>query len=168
MKQLMTSKNIDIQPLIFIVEDDPIYCELLRNELEVHGFEQIDVFSTGQAAVEQLYRMPNIILLDYHLEGDSNGLDVLQLIKVFNPDIQILMMSAQDNIEVAVNSMKYGAYDYVIKNDSAMPRMMHLLGRIMRWNSMLAKNRQSRKIKKTLTIACGMVISASVLFSILV
>ncbi|WP_231557051.1 response regulator [Flavobacterium sp. AED] len=69
--------------------------------------------------MENLSRNPDIIILDYQLDGivenAMNGLETLDKIKAFNPQIPVIMLSSQDKIEVAINYIQYKAFDYVVK-----------------------------------------------------
>lgn len=102
---------------IFIVEDEMVFQEMLTFYLKDKLGYQVEAFSNGEEAILNLYKKPDIVLLDYNLL-DQNGLDVLKKIKSINPDIHVLLVSGQKNIPVAVDVLKYGAFDYVVKNDN--------------------------------------------------
>ena len=70
-----------------------------------------------------MYKDPKVIFLDYQL-GDVNGLEILKKIKAVNPDTFVFFMSGQDKIEIAVNALKFGAIDYIIKNDDAKDKII--------------------------------------------
>ena len=134
-------------PYIFIVDDDPIYRELIKYELEENNYSKIETYSVGKQCIENLHKMPDIILLDYCLDETMDGMEVLRKIKAHNPDIQVIMLSSQDKLKVAVDSMKRGVYDYVEKNDVAMTRILVLIGRICKWNNLLRENRKIKKVR---------------------
>ena len=127
----MRTKN---NPLIFIVEDDVIYQELVKNELVESQYSNIEVFSNGMDCVSNLYKMPDIIMVDYNLDKKMNGIQVLKSAKSFDKDIQVIMFSAQEKLDVIINSIKYGAYDYVVKNEFAMRRLRRMVNSICKWN----------------------------------
>ena len=87
---------------------------------------------------------PDIIILDYHLNGIQknaiNGIETLDRIKKINPDIPVIMLSSQDQIEVAVNCMKHLAYDYIVKSETAFIRLQKAITFIF----------HNQKIEKTL------------------
>ena len=147
MKPITSQKKADHQPLIFIVEDDPIYRELIAHELRVAGYSNLELYSSGSEVVHQLFKSPEIILLDFHLGEEMDGLIVLKTVKAFNPDIQVIILSAQEKLSIAVNSMKYGAYDYVAKNEVAPARIQGLIERICNWNKLLKKRRKNQVLK---------------------
>jgi DNA-binding NarL/FixJ family response regulator len=80
---------------------------------------------------------PAIIILDYHLDGIDkkamNGINVLDKIKSFNQNIYVVMLSAQDKIEVAVNCMHHGADDYVVKSETAFIRLQKIISFITQY-----------------------------------
>lgn len=102
---------------IFIVEDEMVFQEMLTFYLRYKLGYQVEAFTNGEEAILNMYKNPDIVLLDYNLL-DQNGLEVLKKIKSINPDIHVLLVSGQKNIPVAVEVLKYGAFDYVVKNDN--------------------------------------------------
>ncbi|MGB0522990.1 MAG: response regulator [Flammeovirgaceae bacterium] len=125
-----------LAPKIFIVEDDALYAEMVVHKLASHRFGNVQVFNSGEAFEQHLHQMPDIVLLDYHL-GDADGVAILKKIKAFNPNIQVILLSAQDRMEVAVSSLKYGAFDYLEKNEESFTKLVHLIGRICLLNEEL-------------------------------
>ncbi len=123
----------------FLVDDEPVYLKLLQDNLQQYFLDKLDIstFSTGEACLENLGRQPEIVILDYYLnridEHASNGIDVLKSIKEADPSIQVVMLSQQDSIDVALETIKYGAYDYVVKNESAFVRIQNTLEKIMKY-----------------------------------
>ena len=131
--------------MIFIVEDDVIYQELVKNELAESQYSNIEVFSNGTDCLSNLYKMPDIIMVDYNLDKKMNGIQVLKSAKSFNKEIHVIMFSAQERLEVIINSIKYGAYDYVIKNEFAMRRLRRMVDSICKWNELLFENYKFRR-----------------------
>ncbi|MFI5135736.1 MAG: response regulator [Chitinophagales bacterium] len=113
---------------IFLVDDDPQHNEMLREYLRQHYKVNIYPFTSGEEAVKRISELrPAYVILDYYLDRDDknakNGLDILKMIKKEYPDTYIVMLSGQDKIDVAVDTMKFGAYDYVVKNPSGFIRV---------------------------------------------
>ena len=111
---MQRSKN----PLIFIIEDSIVYKDLIVGYLKSKKFENIKTFKNGEECINMLHLKPDVIVLDYSFEG-INGLELMNKIGNENPEIDFIFLSAQDNVEVAVNIMKLGAADYIIKNEKA-------------------------------------------------
>ena len=91
---------------------------------------------------------PDVIFLDYRMEP-MDGLDVLRKIKRFNPDIYLVVISGQDDMNVAVNALKYGAFDYIIKDDNDLVKIEAVLKKIQQVITLL-KQRPTGKVKKLL------------------
>ncbi len=134
---------------LFIVDDDPIYSEFIMTILNQAGYKDVSVFETESKVMDNLYQAPDVIFLDYFLEN-ANGIDVLRKIKATNPDIHVVFLSSQEKIEIAVNSLKFGALDYIIKNDEAKRRIISSMNRIKNLDSK-KKNLLSR-IKENFSI----------------
>lgn len=112
---------------IFLVDDDVLFLKSLELEFIEKNNYEVFTFNTGEACIEALHLDPDIIVLDYHLDGIiqdvMNGLETLDKIKLYNKDIAVIMLSSQDKIEIAVNCMHYQAYDYVVKSETAFLRL---------------------------------------------
>lgn len=119
---------------IFLVDDDALYLKSLEIDFLQNADFMVETFATGEACLKQLSHMPDVIILDYHLDGINknamNGLETLDKIKSFNPDIPVVMLSAQDKIEVAIDCMHHDAYDYVVKSETAFLRLLKIISRI--------------------------------------
>lgn len=99
---------------ILVVDDEPILRDSLEVALKSSGYEVIAT-RTGEEGLEQFQKEhPDLILLDHWLPG-INGDEVLCRIKEKDPEIPIIVMTAQGSIELAVNSMKMGAFDFLVK-----------------------------------------------------
>ncbi len=114
---------------IFIVEDDKWYGELLEYILKLNPEHEIEKFSTGKECLENLYKAPDIVTLDYSLQ-DMDGSKVLSEIKRFNPNIQVVVISGQDDIRTAVSLLKLGAFDYIVKDDDAKDKLWNTIKNI--------------------------------------
>lgn len=104
---------------VFIVEDDIFYSKLIKNSLEKLDHYDIQVFNTGQEALDNLYQKPHVITIDHNLP-DFSGLDLLEKIKKENDSIVPIYMSGQDEISVVVQAYKLGARDYIMKEENAV------------------------------------------------
>ena len=129
---------------IFLVDDDALYLKVLENEFLQHADFNILTFPTGELCIENLSQNPDVIILDYYLDGiyenAMNGLETLDKIKLIKPEIPVIMLSAQDKIEVAINCMHHQAFDYVVKSETAFMRIHKIISTIF----------QNRKLNKEL------------------
>jgi DNA-binding NarL/FixJ family response regulator len=87
----------------------------------------VQTFATGELCLQNLFNAPDVIILDYHLNGidkkSMNGLETLDKIKAFHPHIPVVMLSSQDQIDVAITCMHHKAFDYVVKSETAFMRL---------------------------------------------
>lgn len=117
----MQKKN-DIPCRIFIVEDDPLMKRLIRHVMELDPEHEVFIFDTGKDCLDNLHLNPHLISLDYKLP-DMDGLEVLRNIKKHNPAIHVIVLSGQQEIEIAVKMLKEGASDYITKETSVKERL---------------------------------------------
>ena len=121
---------------IFLVDDDAIYLKLLEIEFLLHGDFAIETFATGELCIAGLSHTPDIVILDYHLDGldrsAMNGIATLDKIKSFDPAIPVVMLSSQDKIEVAIDCMHHKASDYIVKSETAFVRLQKTLTTIFK------------------------------------
>lgn len=119
---------------LFLVDDDPLFLKSLEVEFLSNGYTDIETFSTGELCLSKLSNIPDLIILDYHLDGivkgSLNGIDTLDKIKETHPDIPVVLLSSQDRIEVAIKCMHHNAFDYVVKSETAFLRLQNAINTI--------------------------------------
>jgi DNA-binding NtrC family response regulator len=99
---------------ILVIDDEPILRESLEVALKTFGFH-VSIARTGEEGLDLFQsENPDLVLLDHWLPG-INGDEVLRKIKEQDPDVPVIVMTAQGSIEMAVNSMKMGAFDFLVK-----------------------------------------------------
>ncbi len=125
---------------LFLVDDDAVFLKALEIQFHHRADFTIETFATGELCMDNLSHNPDVIILDFHLDGvDSNamnGMETLDKIKAFNPDIPIVMLSSQDKIEVAISCMHHRAFDYVVKSETAFMRLQKIITTIFRFKKM--------------------------------
>ena len=112
---------------LFLVDDDALFLKSLEIEFRHQTDFTVETFTTGEHCLEHLSQAPDVIILDYHLNGIDknamNGIETLDKIKAINPDIPVVMLSSQDKIDVAISCMHHRAFDYVVKSETAFMRL---------------------------------------------
>ncbi len=111
---------------IFVVEDDPTYTKFLQYVLSLNPDFEVSTFDTGKSFLDNLSQKPNIITLDYTLP-DMPGEEVLEEIRNIDPNIPVIIISAQEKIGTAVHLLKSGAYDYIIKDEETKDRLLNTI-----------------------------------------
>jgi len=136
---------------IFVVEDDEWYSRLLVHTLSLNPDYEIQSFTNGKDCLANLHQAPDVITLDYRLP-DMKGLDVLKQIKEINDDIQIILISEQDDIEVVVTLLQNGAFDYIVKSKDIRERLLNTVSNIRQGSNLkkeIVNLRQEVKKKYT-------------------
>ena len=125
---------------IFLVDDDAVYVKSLEIEFSQQTGYHIETYATGELCLENLSHDPDVIILDYHLDGIDktamNGLQTLDKIKALNPDIHVVMLSSQDKIDVAINCIHHHAFDYVVKSETSFIRLKKIINIILRYQKL--------------------------------
>jgi len=101
---------------IFIVEDDPWYGQILKHYLELDPDYELHLFKEGKEFLNQLHQKPDLIFIDFGLT-DISGDKLLKEIQARDKNLPVIVVSAQEEISVAVQLLKTGAKDYIIKDD---------------------------------------------------
>ena len=125
---------------LFLVDDDAVFLKSLEIDFLERADFTIETFATGELCMANLSHDPDVIILDYYLDGIDptamNGIDTLDKIKAFNPDIPVIILSSQDKIEVAINCMHHRAFDYVVKSETAFVRLQQVITTIFRYKKL--------------------------------
>lgn len=151
--------------LIFVVEDNRVYNKLIASYLKSNNFSNVMSFYSGVDAINNLYRNPDIIIQDFLLDDGMNGIDVLKKAKDQTPNTEFIFLSGQDNIDVAINTMKYGAYDYIVKDQMALKKMVAKINKIQSVNKLVKTNKRYRLGVVIFFVALVVVIIAILLFA---
>lgn len=122
---------------LFLVDDDALFLKSLEIEFTEHADFDIETYATGELCIAHLSHNPDVVILDYQLDGIDktamNGIETLDKIKAFNPDIPVVMLSSQDKIEVAIRCMHHKAFDYVVKSETAFIRLQKIITTIFQY-----------------------------------
>jgi len=126
---------------IFLVEDDPFFGEVIKYHLMLNPDYTVTLFQTGKECLEKLFLKPDIVCLDFGLP-DISGDVLLKKILQINNTVSVIMISGQEDIEVAVNCLKAGAQDYIVKNNNTKDLL---------WNSII-KIRENRNLQNEVEV----------------
>ena len=111
---------------IFIVEDDQFYSKLIHRKISMDPDFEVQIFNSGQSLIDNLHENPQVISLDHSLP-DYTGLELLPIIQEQCPNCQVIILSAQNDVQIALKLMKAGAYDYLIKDNEAIDKLWLLV-----------------------------------------
>jgi len=150
--------------LIYVVEDNKVYNKLVVGYFNKNGFPNVKSFFSGKDCVREVKNgeQPEIIIQDYYMD-EMNGIEVLKRVKKLSPKTEFIFLTGNESTEVAVNSMKYGAYDYIIKDEVALDKANDKIQKILNVKQLKRKN---KTIKKYMIVTV-VILVIIVLFSIL-
>lgn len=132
------AKKENIQYKVFVVEDNPLYAQILKKQLLDDDF-QVRVFNSGRDFIDNIAESPNIITLDYTLP-DMTGHEVLKIIQTRLPNSHVIVISAQENITTAIDLMKNGAYDYIMKAPDTRERLSNVVKNLYKADQLKNEN----------------------------
>ncbi len=116
---------------IFLVDDDALCLHLYRQFLKQLGYTNIFLFDNGIDCLENVSVIqPSVVFLDYNMD-EMNGIDVMKQIKAINESITVLFISGQEDIEVAVNALRQGALDYIVKSSLNPDKMRAIMDKVL-------------------------------------
>jgi DNA-binding NtrC family response regulator len=122
---------------VLIIEDEVVFAKKVAKYLTMNGYEA-RVTENGQDGLKMLETFtPDVVLLDFNLPGGLNGIEVLKRIRLYDSSIKVVLITGQGNIQLAVDAMKAGAYDYLskpVKLDGLKMMIEHLIGRSQKEN----------------------------------
>ena len=125
---------------IFLVDDDAVFLKMSEIAFRQHDNFAVETYPTGELCISNLSHNPDIVILDYYLDGIDkhaiSGLETLDKIKKYNSDILVIMLSAQNKMDVALDCMQHCASDYVMKNKTAFERLPHIIDTIFNFKRM--------------------------------
>lgn len=129
---------------IFIVEDDPWYAEILEYHLSLNPDYQVEKFASGKELMDQLFKKPDVITLDFSLP-DMSGEEILNRIKKSEIDTEVIVISGQEDVSTAVKLLRDGAYDYIVKDDETKDRLWKTINNIRKTASLKGEIEQLRE-----------------------
>src|SRR5688500_13485936 len=121
---------------VFVVEDDPAYTKFLKYVLGLNPDYEVEFFTTGKSCLDNLHKNPTIITLDYSLT-DMPGEKVLAQVRAHDPNIKVIIISAQEKIGTAVELLKLGAYDYITKDHETKDRVINAINNARNKSSLI-------------------------------
>ena len=115
------------QPVIFVVEDNIIYQGLIAKELETLS-SNIHFYTNGESCISELHKHPVVIVLDYNLDGQMNGLDTLQRVRDYDPNVYVILFSSQKGLNTKEVFLQYGPFDFLEKNSLSLRTLRQMVG----------------------------------------
>ncbi|HXB92729.1 MAG TPA: response regulator [Puia sp.] len=114
------------QPVIFVVEDNVLYQNLIAKELESLS-TNLHFYTNGESCLSDLDKHPTVIVLDYNLDGEMNGLDTLQRVRDIDPDVYVILFSSQKGLNTKEIFLQYGSFDFLEKNSLSLQTLRQMV-----------------------------------------
>ncbi|KAF0235505.1 MAG: putative two component sigma-54 specific transcriptional [Prolixibacteraceae bacterium] len=134
----MIKSKLKQQYRIFVVEDNILYAQILKKQLTDDGYN-VKLFHNGRDFLASLDEKPDVVTLDYTLP-DMTGYDVLKKIQRRMPGTNVIIISAQENITTAIDLMKNGAYDYIMKAPDTREKLSNIIKNIREKDQLQKEN----------------------------
>ncbi len=167
MKTELTNQEVSIA----IVEDNSIYAKVIEKELFNRKFINFKTYSTGEEFFEKQNEPIDVLILDYHLDSVNpnamDGLEVIKKLKTIFPETYVIMLSADDNINVAVVALRHGAHEYIVKSETASTRMEMALNAVRNAINQTRDLKDSKKVNAVMLVVYVLVILAVYALSLL-
>ncbi|MEO6732021.1 MAG: response regulator [Ferruginibacter sp.] len=135
---------------IYLLDDDNFYMSIFQQHLINLGYIDITVFVDPMACYNKLNPPPDIIFYGHGIDF-LQGLEILKKIKRDNPDIYMIFICGADDIDIVIQSLKYGAFDYFVKGENDVKNIEMVLTKIHRIKELLRKNNVVR-LQKTIAL----------------
>lgn len=133
---------------IFVVDDNMLFLRVMQKHLSENSDYEVDVMSSGSDCLNRLNRKPDIISLDYTLP-DFNGKEVLEVIKKESPETQVIIVSGQKDISTAIDLLKIGAYDYIVKGTDTREKISIAIEKIIERIELTKENQRLKEAIKS-------------------
>ena len=117
---------------LFIIEDDPMFAEMLKDHLSAQRPNwELHHFATGEEAVKNAHMEPAVAIIDYHLDlnnsGGMSGIDTMMELHKFSKNTHCVFLSGQKSYGLALQTISFGASNYVMKDDAAFAEITRIL-----------------------------------------
>ncbi len=142
---------------IFIVDDDTMQSSMLQDYLSKYSTFDVHIYNSGEECLKNISLDPQVVFLDYNFDkagkNAMNGIEILKEIKAQKPATELVIISGQDRFDVAFNTMKYGAFDYIVKSESAFHRSENAIFNIIKRLKLQGEASLYKKLTLTFGIA---------------
>jgi DNA-binding NtrC family response regulator len=115
---------------VFVVEDDPWYREFLVHHLALNPDNSVRAFGSAGEVLESIDgEKPDVITVDYRLPV-RDGDQLIKRIRALAPDTALIVVSAQEDVSTALDLLRQGVYDYLVKNEETRERLWNAVNNI--------------------------------------
>jgi polysaccharide export outer membrane protein len=115
---------------IFIVDDNPFCLHLYETQLQNNGFEQITIFSDAEACLTEATTQPDVVFVDHDM-SPMNGIELMKAMKIISPQTMVVFVSAQRHVKKAIEALRNGANEYIVKDGSETTQMLQTVHQLV-------------------------------------
>jgi DNA-binding NtrC family response regulator len=157
-KKRNRNKRIKNEILVFLVDDDKFFLTGVYTYLSdaLSPKIKLKTFSTAEECLDAMEEKPKIVVLDHILSSGPtksiNGLSALKQINIISPETYVIMLSAQDSVDVALDIINEGAYDYISKNATAFIRLKNMINNLAERISLTMEQERDEILTKRINI----------------
>jgi DNA-binding NarL/FixJ family response regulator len=116
---------------IFVVDDNEMLSMALEDYLTRQTMHEVQLFKTGEECLKRLREQPDVVILDFNLNSENkdaaNGMQILEDIKRMNKYIHVIMLSSQEAYGTALQTIRKGAEEYVMKDEAAFKKIVSII-----------------------------------------
>lgn len=158
--------NTDKPINIFIVDDNKVFSLALKADIETTFTKtpiKIHSFETGEKCMEKFMKVvPELVILDYQLNSKypeaADGIKVLDWIKKANHKTDVIMLTSDDHIDIALRSFHHGASDYVVKTETKFRKINYSLLNLFRTFEARSEARTYKRILTALSLFIALLV----------
>ncbi|MFH2142744.1 MAG: response regulator [Bacteroidota bacterium] len=165
----------DQKVYIYLIDDDELHLKILQGKFESSTTYELKAFQSGETFLDFILKNPipknviPIVILDYFLrskenEEAKNGVEILKLLKNINPNIEVIMLSAMDDVDIATAAMHYGAVTFVKKNENSFTRLNSNIQWIISQKDFESKKKRHKRSRIYFVIVLSILLLLTVLF----
>jgi two-component system response regulator AtoC len=156
---------------VFMVEDNELFAHMISEALASQYGYKVEVFYTGEDMLKRINEKPDVVLLDFQLDSSDqncmNGDKVLEQIMKVQPQTKVVIISSQDDLEQAIELLKYGACDYICKDLQSVNNIAITLQRLIELMNLRSEvdfyKSKSNKEQKRLMLMVGVLLIGLIL-----
>ncbi len=117
--------------LIFFVDDEPMFINLLEYTFKCRNGYVTRTFNSGEDCIENMSMNPDLVVVDFFLQGSVTGLDVVKMIKTSHPQIPVVILSGNDNDEIIDEAKAAGVEKYIVKDGYFIDNLIECVSELL-------------------------------------
>ncbi|MDR3093424.1 MAG: response regulator [Bacteroidales bacterium] len=120
------------EKLIFFVDDEPMFINLLEYTFKCKDGFATKAFHKGEDCIAQLNLNPSLVVVDLFLEVNlMSGLEVVKAVKAWNVDIPVIMLSGNSDADMIAEAKSLGVVDYIIKDGYFIDKLVECVAKTL-------------------------------------